>query len=226
MKSSVLALLLWFQIAPAAGLKVSGRVIDGTTRRPSAGVIVNLWMASVPRQTRTAANGDFSFAGLPNGHYHLRAERAPMASMPVVIDLADRDESGLGLVLGVGGANGMPSTPFVPAGDVLIQLPNVGVPGSIAVEGGRPLPEADRPITFTLTNADSVATRIVPDLTKDGFFRLGMLEGEYKLAVGDLPRGYVLKALTYGEANLQNTPLKVTAFPTSAIVVTLAAEKP
>jgi hypothetical protein len=228
MKILLLAALLSLQGATTVGVKVSGRVVDGTTRRPAVGTVVKL-SKGLPLETKTGANGEFEFSGVPAGTYVIRAERAPMLSLPALVRISSRNEEGLGLVLGIPGANGMPSSPVVTIENrYLTYLPTVGVPGSIVLEGGGSLPKADRPISFTLTTSaggDSAAVTVVPDLQKDGMFRLGMLEGSYKLALRDVPPGYVVKSMRYGSTDLQNAPLQVTTFPFSSIVITLAPER-
>jgi hypothetical protein len=214
----LLALLLLLQTPPVTGVKVSGRVLDGTTNRPSAGTLVSLWQR-IPRQTKTGPNGEFEFAGVAPGSYQLRADRAPLLSLPILIQVGSRDEDGLGLIMGIPGANGMSSTPVQVVGNALLYMPNVAIGGRIVVEGGGTLPKA--PISITLSTADSVVTNIVPDVMQEGMFRLGMLEGEYKFAVSKVPSGYAVKSLTYGAVNLQAEPLKVTVFPMSSILITL-----
>jgi hypothetical protein len=214
-----LILLLLLQTAPATGVKVSGRVLDGMTNRPSVGTLVTLWQ-STPRQTKTGPNGQFEFTGVAPGRFQVRADRAPMLSLPILIQVSNRDEE-VGLILGIPGANGMSSTPVQVVGNALLYMPNVGIGGRIVVDGGGVLPQGGRPLSVTLSNADSVVTNIVPDLTKEGMFRLGMLEGEYKFAVANVPSGYAVKSTTYGAVNLQREPLKVTAFPLASILITL-----
>jgi hypothetical protein len=219
----LLLVLLLAQVTPAAPqVKISGRVIDGSTGKPAAGAEVTvIGKTVVPAQTRSNANGEFELMVEPKIRYALRAVRAPLASMPVVLT-PTRDEADIGILMGIGGANGMPNTTALAmADDLVVYSGSVGTTGAVLVDGGGAIPKGEKPITFTLEAGNAAPTKLTPNLQPTGTFRLDIVEGDYKFAVGDLPKGYEVKSITYGAVDLRKDLLKVTKFPLGSITVTL-----
>jgi hypothetical protein len=59
------------------------------------------------------------------------------------------------------------------------------------------------------------------DIQADGSFSIGVVRGEQRVLVENLPAGFSVRSITYGSVNLLVNPLNVTTPLTSEIVVTL-----
>jgi hypothetical protein len=62
-------------------------------------------------------------------------------------------------------------------------------------------------------------------IQNDGAFSLLLPQGEYMLALMNLPERYVVKSITYGPANLVQGPLMVDGPATAEIQITVAPRK-
>jgi hypothetical protein len=112
LKTFVLIAALLQAPAPATGVRISGRVIDGETGKPLAEATVTLSTAHETKQTVTVnANGTFQFVNIPRGAYFLRASHTkpvvPYRSESLDIVVADRNIEDVGMILS-------PAIPKVP----------------------------------------------------------------------------------------------------------------
>src|SRR5688500_19984273 len=89
---------------PSAGVRVSGRVVDGETGKPLPDVVVTLSNPSAGASKRTVTtgpNGTFQFSGVQRGAYRLEtAHPKPVVayrSESLDIDITNRDLDNLGL---------------------------------------------------------------------------------------------------------------------------------
>jgi hypothetical protein len=191
-------------VLPPGGVRVSGRV----------SVTEDINLAAMPEDARKldafggrpfrsestviAPDGSFELRRMMPGDYSLTVPSLqPMKALEITV--GDRDVTGLQLK--------MP------------QL--VRVLGTVAFEG-RAVSAA---ITVKFNGSETrewdswSQTQSRPDRT----FQIGLLEGEYRAVVRDLPAGYYLKSLTAGPTNLLTQPLKADlANPAVRIVATLA----
>lgn len=112
LKTLVLISALLQTPAPATGVRINGRVIDGETGKPLADATVTLSTAHEVKQTVTVnTNGTFQFTNISRGAYVLRANHTkpvvPYRSESLDIVVADRNIEELGMILS-------PAIPKVP----------------------------------------------------------------------------------------------------------------
>src|SRR5687767_6288555 len=104
LKTFVLMAALVQAPTSAAGVRISGRVIDGETGKPLAEATVTLSTAQeVKRTVPVTANGTFQFVNIPRGAYRLVANHTkpvvPYRSESLDIDVADRNIEDVGMIL-------------------------------------------------------------------------------------------------------------------------------
>jgi hypothetical protein len=155
--SPALALLILVLLqAPASGLRVAGRVIDGETGKPVVDAVVTLTSANADGFSKTftvGADGLFQFVNIPRGSYQLRTQHpkpvVPYRSESLDIDLKN-DLEGLGMILS-------PAVSKVP------------VKGRVVMSGGATLP---RTVSSILFSGDAVS------MASDGSFETRLRPGQ------------------------------------------------
>jgi len=94
------------------------------------------------------------------------------------------------------------------------------VRGRIVVDGGHPVPG----FRFIVTGSCPMTINVAAGA--DGEFRVNLPEGENWISVVNLPDGYALSSLTYGDVNLLDEPLRVAAQDSAELLVTFVAVAP
>src|SRR5678815_1150388 len=127
MNLALVSLILALLQAPASGLRIAGRVIDGETGKPVVDAVVTLNSANADGFSKTftvGPDGLFEFVNIPRGSYQLRTQHpkpvVPYRSESLDIDLKN-DLQGLGMILS-------PAVSKVP------------IRGKVVMSGGGPLP--------------------------------------------------------------------------------------
>jgi hypothetical protein len=113
--------------------------------------------------------------------------------------------------------------------DLTLSLPRQHlIVGRLEIQGGGPFPRL--PLTFSglVSQTTLGATTVTPfNPQSDGTFRFTLPEGDRTVNVAQLPAGYALKSITYGNTDPRQTPLRVEANkPTSELRVTLEKTAP
>jgi hypothetical protein len=177
---------------PNPWAKVSGRVVG-------ASPVNGPYKVALTANTLSAAeafvdpDGKFEFPRVLQGTAYT-ARLVPdtaVASAPRV-DVADKDVAGVEIV--------------VPAErEVTVKA---------TVEGNGPVP------TFSMVLRGTTSSlNILVKPEADGTFRTKFPEDERRIQINGLPLGYDVKAVTYGSANLNREPLKISTSSTADIVV-------
>jgi hypothetical protein len=179
---------------------VRGRMTNGLTGQPAAGVAVTL----VPRRGTVAtgstqrvtasAGGAFDFHDIAPGSYDIVAsmsQNADLLGAGFPVDIGSADVDNINLVL---------QPQFTIAGKVTVEnqtAPNINL-SSLRVELRR------EPYTPELLV-------VLPTIAADGTFRLyGVTPGEYRLKVDGIPNTYV-KFARFGTIDALNPPIHIDA---------------
>ncbi len=196
-----------FSIIRGRGMRVRGQVFDPITGSPSRMASVNLTGGGVFASFRTVAdeNGAYEFTGVPAGEYVLWA-RGSTGSQPgsfttrrIVID-SDTD------------------------GADLTFRPGVHVAGRLILEDGRVFtnPRGLPGITANIVEGPfGTGTNVL----MDGTFRLGgptgLIDGDYRITVDQIPEDYYVKSIVFGPTDLLKDTLKINGPPSDEIAITL-----
>jgi hypothetical protein len=169
-----------------------------------------------PIQTAAVgADGAFEFRNVRPGTYQANILPAALRTPPITITVGDSDITGLRLAI-----------PLI-----------LSVSGSVVVENNGPLPRFQ--LSFSSTNpsvaaqaapgpggggfgAPFIATQGVTNVVAGAAFNVLMPVGEYRINPLGLPVGFAVKVMTAGPADLLKEPLKVTAFESPNIQITLS----
>ncbi len=166
------------------GVKVSGVVGLGTNSPRPANLHVILTGSGPWAQTEAAINqaGEFEFPSIPAGLYAVRT--IPGSPFEISkLTVADRDIRGFA----------------IPA---LVELS-----GRATFDDGSPLPVL--PTALMLEARPASGASFATAAGHGGTFRIPILEGEYRFAVGALPTGLTVKSLSYGSTDLLSGELKL-----------------
>jgi hypothetical protein len=176
--------------------KVGGRVVDAPNPGGTSSVSVKLWSGITEIETSVGPNGRFEFLKVPPGQYTVGLDsESGSTSLPRLsigdapagearITVTDKDVEDLRIT------STTDQTSFVGRGRVV-------------VEGGGPMPRFS--IDFGGAGGSIDPSPI------DGTFQAWMRVGSIKVAIRELPKEYVLKAVTFGETNLRETELELRA---------------
>lgn len=189
-------------------MRVRGQVVDATAGSPSLMASVNL-TGGVFASFRTVAdeNGAYEFTGVPAGEYVLWArgstdgQPGSFATRRIVID-SDTD------------------------GADLTFRPGVHVAGRLILEDGRIFTNP-RGLPGITANIVERTFGTGTNVLMDGTFRLGgptgLIEGEYRISVDQIPEDYYVKSIAVGSADLLKDTLKINGLPSEEIAITLGA---
>jgi hypothetical protein len=207
MTTFLLTALLLAQTAPVLGVSVKGRVVPpagvtiGTNPPPQVSISGG---RSLPQRTTLAADGSFSFSGIPPGAYVVAVAvvaSPPTVAQPVPISVADKDVDGIELVL----------------------VRTTGVSSRVVVEGGGLRP----PFSLSLANLKGGNSPLALGPFPNGAGGINLPEGDYRLSWGTFPAGYFVKSIVSGSTDLLANPLRVSVTsPPEPIVVTLGVSSP
>jgi hypothetical protein len=165
------------------GVKVSGVVGLGPRSLRPADQRVVFTGSSAWAQVDAAVARDGKFeVSVPAGTYSIRTLPGDLMPHATVI-VAGREISGL----------------IVPG---FLELT-----GNVLLQDGQRLPHLSPALMIQATPVKGAtrATAVRPD----GEFRFPLIEGEYRMSLGKLPAGFVLKSMVYGTADLLNAPLNL-----------------
>jgi hypothetical protein len=158
-----------------------------------------------PMATNVQADGTFVFQGVLPGDY------SALVSGLGVLDLA-------GARLSVPDGDGV---------NVDIEVMQHEVSGQIVVEGGGPLPAVNLSFrSVPIGDLAVVGYIATPNVTirplKDGSFRVLLPLGDRQINSNiALPRGYSMKSITYGSADVMNSPMRISKSDTAQLRITL-----
>ena len=197
-----LALLSLLLQAPAsAGVRISGRVVDGETGTPLENATVTLASRggnAAKRTTTAGPNGQFQFVSVPRGAYQLHTEHPrptiPYRSESLEIDIADRDITDMGLIL----------TPAVP---------RISLTGRVVMAGGGPLPAT--------VSALRLSSEVIP-IERDGAVQLRMRPLEkYTLGLQNPSEGLFIESASGGVWDAASGVWTIRDKPSSPVQITL-----
>jgi 5-hydroxyisourate hydrolase-like protein (transthyretin family) len=203
---------------------VSGRVFDGATGAPAAGVTVRL----LPRDYLTPSlvipngvtddNGVFDIQGAMSAPYSLFVSGRVSAYM--IVDVGNADVAGLSIV----GTNGVdiPWRATLDGGSddpaaigqlriILIRDPDIVGPPSestIATAGFRGVPE-----TRVMPRSDALAA--------GGSVLRGVTYGDYLFRIAGLPQGTFVKSVNQGRTDILTDGLHITGVPENRLEIVL-----
>jgi len=104
-----------------------------------------------------------------------------------------------------------------------IVIPDVvTVTGKVTVEGGGPNPRFQ--IAFARTDGNPSAMPVT--VTSAATFNAQLHTGQYRITTGGLPRGYSVKSLIYGSAEVLNQPLTIASGDSQSLSVVLSVSSP
>jgi hypothetical protein len=212
-----------FQLTPASGVEVRGRVEH--SNGPAEGIPVTLRLpdAELVRSTLEVAStvsgpaGEFSFNAVSTGTYVLHAADR-QRGFNVSPDAAVKDTYGRWTIL-VGDRD---------AEHVVLQLrPGVRVGGRLVFDGGvKPMPSllaATRVYLDRLDERSSVAEPATPD--RLGRFTTAALPpGQYRVRVGVIPSGWMFKSATYEGRNIADESIELDSTDIRDVVVTFTTK--
>lgn len=192
-----------FALQRSAGVKVHGTV----TRDPRAQVFSDQLrvLLSLPQnpffmESPVAADGSFEFARVPSGNYSARVYPGSIDYSSEAIEVKDKDIENLQL-----------SVPYT-----------VNMKARLLVEGLVPR------IALTFTNAAGVTFKPspLPNLfraasTVGEELTIPIPEGDYRVAIAQIPDGFELKSMVQGTIDLLNERLKITAGSSPEIAITM-----
>ena len=197
-----------FSILRGQTMKISGRVFDAIAGGASVSAIVHLTGRLFSSfQTNVDANGKFEFSGVPAGDYVLWASdmnRNPGEKFTTRSLVVEADVSGIELA-------------FRPA---------VSVKGHLTLEDGRVFTNPRGLPGITANIVEGTLGRGT-NILVDGSFtlggRAGLIEGEYRISVEQLPEDYYVKSISFGATDLLKETLKLTGPTADGVAVTLGA---
>jgi len=165
------------------GVKVSGTVGLGpqSPRPANQKVVFTGSTAWTQVEASVSSDGRFELPSVPAGTYALRTVPGSLTSQGSVV-VGDRDVTGL----------------IIPA--------FVELTGVVVLQDGLKLPAFSPALMIQATPAKgtTLATAI-----RDGVFRFPVVEGEYRVSMGNLPDGIALQSIFFGSTDLLSTPLKL-----------------
>jgi hypothetical protein len=182
------------------------------------------------------ADGSFQFSGVSPGSYtlvaHVPSASQPQASgsttsvpanppMPVsiLVNPSGARTVFVSQIIGFGMGNPESVATSITVADqditgLVLTLPStVPITGRVIVEGNQPVP--DLSISFV------GASRATSGVQRDGTFWAQLIEGEYRVVVGQMPSGYFLKSTVSGKSDLAGGLLRLSGSDPVEIVVTL-----
>jgi hypothetical protein len=189
--------------APAAGVRVAAK--------PAVGADLGTALISLGE---TDAEGRFTLENVPPGRYQIVAGRIDQptfypgtldaAAGTIVTVVAGETLSGIEFV--VAEASARPATGQRNlANNILVR-----VPLKVTVEGGEalPAPAGGRVPTVQLVPIAGGSNLEAPLSSTQLTIPITRVTEEYQVHVENLPQGYSVKAITFGDSNLANQPLK------------------
>lgn len=188
-KSDTAELLLTVTAPARSPVTVSGRV-EGLSptalSQGSARVTLNATGYVANPVATVKPDGTFEISSVFPGNYTARITPGGAPGLTVVVSDAD-----------------IKDLRFVVAGQRTLS-------GRIVVEGGGPIPRVGLLVmTPTPDGRGSSGTILTLNAQANGTFRLILPEGERQVSIPQLPLGYALKSLSYGDADLRRTPLRL-----------------
>jgi hypothetical protein len=197
------ALAMDFPLQRSVGVKVSGKV----TRDPRASfygdqlrIRLSPPVGPVAVETPVAKDGTFEFAKVAPGRYTARVFPGSVDYSTKAIEVGDRDIDDLQL-----------SIPFTVNVGVGVKAEGVvpGIAVSFTSEAGTKLTPRPGINVSRLIDGSQELTYALP-------------EGNYRVALAEIPEWYEVRSLTQGRIDLLKEPLKVSALDAVAVSVTLA----
>jgi hypothetical protein len=191
---------------PAGSLKLSGRVVTVQGTPTPRTVRLRAFTVQQPPKggfdAAVSSDGTFQFEGLANGEFTVSVvDSAVLAARNFTNEANDI----IGMELKVP----------VPARGRVVMLDGSSVPPSTMwIRNAYPGGETGGARTPPIRQQDF-------DIQADGSFSIGVVRGEQRVLVENLPAGFSVRSITYGSVNLLVNPLNVTTPLTSEIVVTL-----
>jgi len=164
----------------AAAFRITGRVVNSMTNAPVPGAYVVMTASSAPnlnRTVRAGTDGSFTFAGIPAGHYALRARRRGYVEQLYL----QHEQFTTAIVVG----------PNLNSEDLVFPLAPEGViSGEVTDEAGEPVQSAKMLLFREDTEIGRHAKHFKAEQGADeeGRYRFGSLpRGNYYLAVSAQP---------------------------------------
>jgi hypothetical protein len=185
-----------FNASAVKPVNVSGRVTGLLTTKGVRVVLMNPVLAST--EASVNPDGSFHFSGIIPGNYTARLSLSGLtAGTPISVSTRDITDAVIEY-----------PRQFVVTGHVLVEGGGAANPPQVTLEA--------KPATGRATTADGVG---------NGVIMLTLKDGEYGVAVRNVPLGYQVKSITYGTTDLQKEQLKIDGPVTWEIIVRLVASK-
>jgi len=202
---------------PPPWVKVSGRISNSSG---SPGTSVTMTAAAILAETLSSPlnpDGSFEIPRALPGTYTVRVAPASSATPTITLVVGSTDLTSVNIVL--------PGSKEI-TGHVVIEgegpAPRVAAFSMGTVPGSStPAPAAAAPAGTVTIGASSGSTSVA--VQPDGSFKIPLLEGERSISLvpSSIPKGYVVKSVTYGSMDLLKNPIRVSATDTAELKITL-----
>ena len=183
-----------FNATSVMPVNVRGRVTGLLTTKGVRVVLMSPLLASV--EASINPDGSFSFSKILPGNYAARLSLSGL-SVGTAITVSTKDVRDVVINY---------PREFVVTGHVIVEGGGTAAPPQLSIEAK---PESGRPVTATVSG--------------NGVIMLNVKDGEYNIAIRDVPSAYQVKSVMYGTTDLQKQPLKIDGPVTWEIIVRLAA---
>ena len=111
--------------------------------------------------------------------------------------------------------------------NLVINYPRLfSIGAHVLVEGDAANPQSVPPITLVATSATGSVVSASGSSGNPTPLILTVPDGEHRISVRNVPAGYALKSIQYGNIDLQKAPLKIDGPITWEIVVRLVKVRP
>jgi beta-lactamase regulating signal transducer with metallopeptidase domain/5-hydroxyisourate hydrolase-like protein (transthyretin family) len=239
-----------FVVSERSLYKVSGRVVDSSTGKPPASVLLSLVYRNPAGGTDSfasgssydAVTGNFELRNVAAGAFNVQAVINQIVSLvPNMSTPANAAKAALapgtlipGAVSAVyvmaSGSTPITVTNADVSGVVVNIIPTLTIKGKLSMDGSSQAGDLTslrvqlRPSTNAVITSDTLLPRITP-VAADGTFTLnGVTPGEYQFAMSPVPVNYYVKELRFGGTGALNTPINIPPGASETLEVVLSSQ--